>query len=261
MSNDGVEFGLGLISIGRNWGFRPRPLPRRDEAHRFLLAAVETGVTSLDTAPSYGSSEAITGEVLRNLPASARELLTVATKCGERWDEAAGAGVSDHSFDGLARSIDRSLAQLGRIDVLQIHKTTTEVLRSADLKKALAYARSRGIPVLGASVKDLESGRMALAMDEISMIQMPYNLRNTGLRELFDAASSCGKHIWTNRPFAMGELLHRDPVPARDVYRFVLQQRFRGAVLTGTASVEHLRDNLRAFEEARQSLSAGLPRP
>ena len=245
-----MEFGLGLISLGRAWGFRARPLPSPVEAHELLSAALGWGVSVFDTAPSYGTSEAITGDFLRQLLPEVRTQITVATKCGEHWDAGAGLPFVDHGYDALVRSIDQSLSRLGRIDLLQVHKSSVNVLRSPELWRAIDYARSAGVGSIGASVSDLETGRLACGLDAVSMIQMPYNSRSRVLEELFALASQRGKQVWTNRPFGMGALLHEERVDPMDAYRFVLNQSFGGAILTGTASVEHLEADLRAFHAA-----------
>ena len=129
----------------------------------FLEHAVELGIRYFDTAPSYGLSEERLGRFLRTLPESIRRELTIATKFGEHWNRGASQPYVDHSYDALRRSLDQSLAHLGRVDVLQLHKTSPEVLESGDLARAWEYARSLGITRLGASVSDLESAALAIA--------------------------------------------------------------------------------------------------
>jgi aryl-alcohol dehydrogenase-like predicted oxidoreductase len=256
-----IQFGLGLVTLGRRWGFRERRLPTAGEAIGFLEAAVALGVRLFDTAPSYGAAgEALLGEFLReHLPGTTvdRASLTVATKCGEHWDEARDEPYVDQSFDALRRSIDRSLERLGRVDVLQLHKATVEAIQSDGVAQAWDYARSCGIPVVGASVKDPEALRAALEDTRIGVIQFPYNRSATGLEEAFAAAASRGKALYVNRPLGMGRLMYDESGAtlglnaAREAYRFVLRHPFRGAVLTGTLSTEHLKQNLESFRSAR----------
>jgi hypothetical protein len=35
------EFGLGLVSLGRTWAYRPSPLPSRAQTKQLLTAAVK----------------------------------------------------------------------------------------------------------------------------------------------------------------------------------------------------------------------------
>jgi aryl-alcohol dehydrogenase-like predicted oxidoreductase len=218
--------------------------------HELLTTAVEQGVCIFDTAPAYGTSEQLTGAFFREVPPSARRSLILATKCGEHWDAAAQATFIDHSYDELVRSIDRSLERLGTIDILQLHKTTVDVLRSSTVWKALDYARSCGIRTIGASVSDLETGRLALESDAIEVIQMPFNMRFRALEAILHEAAKRNRRVWTNRPFAMGQLIHEDNVSKMEAYRFIVALGFHGVVLTGTSRPDHLLDDLVAFREA-----------
>jgi aryl-alcohol dehydrogenase-like predicted oxidoreductase len=244
------EFGLGLVSLGRLSGFRPSPLPSREKAHELLAIAVEQGVCTFDTAPAYGTSEQLTGAFFREMAPSARRRLILATKCGEHWDAAAQSTFVDHSYDALVRSIDRSLERLGTIDILQIHKTTVEVLRGSRVWKALDYARSCGIRTIGASVSDVETGRLALESGAVEVIQMPFNMHFRALEAILHEAAKRNRRVWTNRPFAMGQLIHDDKVSKIEAYRFIVALGFDGVVLTGTSRSDHLRDDLEAFGEA-----------
>jgi hypothetical protein len=77
-------------------------------------------------------------------------------------------------------------------------------------------------------------------------MQMPYNASSTSLSEVFEEAAARGMWIAVNRPFAMGAI----GVDKRDAFRFILERPFRGVILSGTTSREHLRENLEAFAEA-----------
>ncbi len=244
------EFGLGLVSLGRQWGFRPSPLPTCDQVEQLLTTAVGNGVRIFDTAPAYGTSELLTGEFFSQLAPATRRQLRLATKCGEHWVEDSQTTYVDHSYDALVRSIDQSLERLGAIEVLQIHKTSVSALRSPELWRALEYARSCGITTLGASVSDLETGRLALTLDTLSVIQMPFNLKTRYLEGLLNEANELNRQIWTNRPFAMGELAHHVSLSKADAYRFIVSRSFGGCVLTGTTQPDHLLEDLRAFQQA-----------
>ncbi len=172
----GKRLGLGLIGIGRPWGHVPGEVPTELAARDFLAYAFQSGVRYFDTAPSYGSSEERFGRFLASLTPAERTSVTVATKFGEHWDDTRNEPFVDHSYDALARSLERSASRLGRIDVLQLHKTTPEVLRSHDLARAWQFAASLGIQTLGPSVSDLDSARAACASGAYQMLQLPLNV-------------------------------------------------------------------------------------
>lgn len=253
---ESTSLGLGLISIGRQWGFLPAPLPSDAEVDDLLETAVDGGIRLFDTAPSYGASESRLGAWLGRLTPERRGTLFIATKCGEHWNAGTNAPFTDHSPDALRRSIDRSLALLGSIGLLQIHKASASVVRDEGVRRALEYARGCGVREFGASITDLETAALVAADPLYSVIQFFYNRANRKLEEVFEIAARAGKRLIVNRPFGMGELLYDEAGALRgepamvDAFRFVLARRFRGAVLTGTRSAAHLRANLSSFEQA-----------
>jgi aryl-alcohol dehydrogenase-like predicted oxidoreductase len=253
-----VQLGLGLISIGREWGYVSQPIPAEDDVQSFLKTAVDQGVRVLDTAPSYGYSEGRVGRFLAGLPRELLDSLLIATKAGEHWEPATGALHVDHSYDALAKSIDRSLQLLGRIDLLQLHKANIANVRNPEVKAALRYARSVGVLEIGASVTDVETARVVLGEDYYQSIQFPYHMNNRQMESIFEAASVARKRVLVNRPFGMGELLYDAAVQDRherrvQAFRSIVERMSAGVVLTGTQSIEHLRENIAAFQQAMQT--------
>lgn len=243
-----VQLGLGLIGIGKPWGHVPRPVPTESEALALLEFAFDLGIRYFDTAPSYGDrvSENRLGRFASSLTPSGRREVTIATKFGEHWDAATGAPYVDHSYDALLRSLDTSLESLGRIDVLQLHKTTPQALVSRDVERAFDYARALGIGLLGPSVSDVESATLAIEARTWSVLQLAYNRENTAFGGALDSAAREGMWVAVNRPFAMGAMAHAG-ADKREAFRFIVDRGFTGVVLSGTTDPEHLRENWEAF--------------
>lgn len=253
----GIQLGLGLTQLGRRWGFRAADVPAADDAQALLAFAVDAGVRVFDTAPSYGTSEERLGRFLSALEPRRRATLVVMTKCGERWNESVGEPLVDHRYESLVRSIDHSLERLQRIDVLQLHRGSADVLRSNDVRRALGYARSLGISAVGASVSDMESARIAINELKVSVLQFPYNRENARMEPAFELACAARCAVVINRPLAMGRLAYPEATSAdpeveavTSAYRFVLARRFDGAVLTGTSSAAHLAADMECFARA-----------
>lgn len=243
-----IQLGLGIIGLGKPWGHLPSEVPLEREAIELLEFAWLTGIRYFDSAPSYGVAEERLGIFLGSLDSQQRSELTVATKFGEHWDAERNEPFVDHSYDALCRSLERSLDQLGHIDILQLHKTTPEALRSADLERAWDYAASLGITRVGASVSDLESADLVIGEERYGCIQLPLNRCHAKFSASVKKASARGMWIATNRPFAMGSMLYGEkPVSREDAFRFVVGYSFTGVVLTGTKSKEHLRENFLTF--------------
>jgi aryl-alcohol dehydrogenase-like predicted oxidoreductase len=247
---DGVSLGLGLVSLGRRWGFRPGEPPPPEEGRALLRHALARGIRFFDTAPAYGASEIILGDVLREIGAR-RDALTIATKMGEHWIDATASTRDDHSFAALRDSVDESLRRLGRIDIMQVHKATSSNILSDDVVRAVAYCRSKGIATFGVSSSEPETLLAACSSGLYAALQFPYSKANTKMAAVFEAARRHGITLVVNRPFAMGELIPEGAAAKeaamRDAMAFVLEQNFKGYVLTGTRNPAHLDEAIAAF--------------
>jgi aryl-alcohol dehydrogenase-like predicted oxidoreductase len=241
------RFGLGLLELGRTWGFRPSEVPDEVAALEFLRGAFELGARVFDTAPSYAYSEQRLGLFLKELTPEQRATVTVATKFGETWDFAHGKPVTAHDYDSLMVSLENSFRLLGRIDVLQVHKSTPAVLRSGEVRCALDDARVMGVSVLGASLKDLESAVIACTEHPFAQMQFPFNAEDRSMLPAMEEARATGRQVYVNRPFGEGRLLHAG-ASVQACIEAVVSEEFEGAVLFGTRSLEHLKENLAAFE-------------
>jgi len=260
MTDNPVKLGLGLISIGREWGFVKDEVPSEERVEDLLQTAIELGIRFYDTAPAYGYSEERFGRFLSQLDSASAANVFVATKCGIHWDFEKGSDYDDNSYDALRRSIDQSRFRLPRIDLLQLHRASVDVIACDDVKRAFEYAGSLGIRNFGASVKDMPTAKAALAETLYTYVQLPFNLAYPSMQEAFRLATPARKHVIVNRPFGMGQLLYDeslDPKPEDmkiAAYEFVLRQEFSGVVLTGTKSPLHLRENLAAFRRASSAI-------
>lgn len=249
-----IELGCGLIAIGRQWGTTPE-VPSEKEALHFLESAHESGIRFFDTAPSYGLSEERLGKFLRSLSAHQRSEVTVATKFGEHWDSEKQSAYADHSLEALRRSLDQSLHLLGQISILQLHKTTPELLADHDVIQAFDYAQELGISRRGASVSDTASAAEAIADSRYTALQLPYNQASPQFQTCIQAAKAHGKYLLVNRPFQMGHVAAGSGgdklTAATEAFRFILQEAFDGVVLTGTSNTHHLNENIAAFARAQ----------
>jgi aryl-alcohol dehydrogenase-like predicted oxidoreductase len=248
--NKKIILGCGLIGIGREWGYIKTKIPNENEAIDFLKYAYKLGITFFDTAPSYGTSEERLGKFLKTLFHKEREKITVATKFGEHWNNNTHTAYVDHSYDALVRSLEKSLSRLGKIDILQVHKTSPVVLKSKDLLRAIDYAYKLGITTFGASVSDMESAEMVLKSDIFSVIQLPFNISNTVFLPIIQSAKEKKKIIIVNRPFDMGALMYTKQdktIMQKKAYDFIVKHEFNGIILTGTKSKKHLEENIKIF--------------
>jgi aryl-alcohol dehydrogenase-like predicted oxidoreductase len=196
-----TAIGFGAWAIGGSWGDVSEA-----DAKATLHAALDSGVTFIDTADVYGDgrSERLIRAVLaeRGGPAP-----FVATKAGRR--------LSPHHADGytaanLEAFIDRSLANLGTdaLDLVQLHCPPTEVYYRPEVFGALDDLVARGkLRAYGVSVEKVEEALKAIEYPNVVSVQIIYNIFRQRPESLFfPEARRRGVAVIARVPLASGML-------------------------------------------------------
>ncbi len=164
------EVGLGTWALGGSWGDVPEA-----DALATLRAALDAGVTFLDTADVYGDGRS--ERLIRSLFAEREQGdVVVATKAGRRLDPHVASG---YDYEHLARFVARSLDNLGveSLDLLQLHCPPTDVYRADTAFDALERMKSEGLlRHYGVSVETVEEAELALEHAGVETIQIIYNM-------------------------------------------------------------------------------------
>ncbi|MFB9889115.1 aldo/keto reductase [Planobispora takensis] len=206
--------GLGAWQLGADWGE-----VGEDEALAVLTAAVDSGVTFIDTADVYGDgrSERIVGQLIKDRPG-----LTVATKMGRRVPQEPSA----YTLDNFRAWTDRSRANLGvdTLDLVQLHCPPTPVYSTDAVFDALdTLVQERRIAAYGVSVETCEEALTAIARPGTATVQIILNaFRLKPLERVLPAAAEAGVGIIARVPLASGLLsgkYHEGTVFAADDHR------------------------------------------
>jgi aryl-alcohol dehydrogenase-like predicted oxidoreductase len=194
--------GLGCWQLGSDWGD-----VGEDQALAILAAAVDSGVTFLDTADVYGDgrSEGLIGRFLAQRGPDAG--LTVATKMGRRAQPHTAAAYTLDAFRGWT---DRSRKNLGvdRLDLVQLHCPPPEVITADATYDALDTLVAEGrIAAYGISVETCAEALAAIARPGVASIQIILNVfRRKPLEEVLPTAAAAGVGIIARVPLASGML-------------------------------------------------------
>jgi aryl-alcohol dehydrogenase-like predicted oxidoreductase len=236
-----------------------------DDAVRLVHAALDRGVTLIDTAPSYGRSEVRIGTALRT---ARRSGVAVSTKLGY-----GTPGIPDWTGPCITAGVDAALArmQLEYIDIAHLHSCPVDVLARGDVLDALDAAVRAGKIRIAAYSGDNDALAWAIASGRFGTVQCSVNVADQrALDRAIPDARRLGLGVLAKRPLANAAWRERErpSAPDRGMYwdrlramglppdgvdpveyglRFVLSQPV-SSILVGTTHVDHLFEAI-AFAE------------
>jgi aryl-alcohol dehydrogenase-like predicted oxidoreductase len=215
----------------------------RDEIKRMT----ELGGSVIDTAASYGDSEAIIGDALSSL--GTRDKVFLATKLG-------GGGFGVTGADSLERSMQRLKTR--RIDLLQVHNlngVATLIPMMQEWKKA---QKIRYIGITTSRVSQHADLMAAMRTYPLDFIQVDYSIANRDAAEgVLPLAQQRKLAVLINLPFGRSSLFKEAadrqlPPWAADIdvsswaqyfLKYVISHPAVTCAIPGSTKVSHLVDN------------------
>ncbi|HEX7839238.1 MAG TPA: aldo/keto reductase [Kofleriaceae bacterium] len=187
--------GLLVSPLGFGAGEIGDPALDDREVEALLRAAVELGVTLIDTARSYGRSEERIGRFLGPV----RGQVVLSTKVGYGVD-----GVPDWTGECIRRGVDRALGQLAtdRIDIVHLHSCPVDVLARGDVVDALVEARQAGKIRCAAYSGDNDALDWAAASGRFDSLQLSWSLCDQRAAAVIERAHAAGLGVIAKRPLA-----------------------------------------------------------
>lgn len=195
------EIGFGAWAIGAAWGE-----VNDEEALAALHAALDTGVTFIDTADVYGDghSEQLIARVLKE---RGGERPFIATKAGRRLPH---QSVEGYSVENLNSWIDRSLENLQTesLDLVQLHCPPTDLYYHPEVFERLDRLVEQGkIRNYGVSVERVEEALKAIEYPGVVSVQIIFNaFRQRPIERFFGQAQEKKVAIIARVPLASGLL-------------------------------------------------------
>ena len=170
---------IGTWQVGGKWG---DPFSHSN-ADIILNKAVDAGINFIDTADVYsdGESEKAVGRLVR----SRKEKIYVATKCGRQLQPHL-----DESYQvaELRKFVESSLSNMGleTIDLIQLHCPPTPVYYRPEIFELFDQLKQEGkIQHMGVSVEKVEEALKAIEFDNVTTVQIIFNLFRQRPSELF----------------------------------------------------------------------------
>lgn len=169
--------GLGTNAVGGHNLFEGL---NEEEGKDFVRAALDNGITFIDTADVYGKgrSEELVGEVLKEYD---RSRFVVATKGGSDWR----TGTRNNSPEYLRSALEASLKrlQLDYVDLYYIHWPDDKTPIAEAIAELSRLKQEGKIKAIGVSNFSLDQLREANSTTEISAIQLEYHMLDRKIEE------------------------------------------------------------------------------
>jgi aryl-alcohol dehydrogenase-like predicted oxidoreductase len=190
--------GLGAMPMSMNNDNR---FPSHDEAIATVHAALDAGVTLIDTADCYapawnemGHNERIVAEALSTWGGD-RSTVLVATKGGITRSEGEAWG-RDGSATYLRTAVERSLENLAVdvIDLYQYHRPDRWLVYGEVMATLATFQQEgliRAVGISNASVEEIEIARLVLGDGNLASVQNEFSPRHPGS---IDELRYCAEH-------------------------------------------------------------------
>lgn len=251
--------GLHVSALGLGAGQIGQDFVTASHAGRVIDAALDAGITLIDTARGYGTSERYLGELL----GPRRDRVVLSSKGGYGVD-----GVDDWTPEAVRRGIDDSLNLLrtDRIDVYHLHSCPMTPAVRDDLIAELHRARDAGkilVPAYSGDNADLVA---AIGSHGFGSVETSVNIADQwSLHHAIMDAAALGLGVIAKRPAANNVWRHEQrPVgvygetywerlrvlqyeagiaPDEFALRFAAFAPGVSSAIVGTADPEHVRHN------------------
>ena len=239
---------LPVVGLGTSEVFDVGDDPvRRQACAEVLKTLVAGGGTLIDTAPSYGTSERVVGDLLAATGLGSRVFL--ATK------------LEDFDRKTAATRLGGSLRRLrtNRIDLMQLHNVSDPHQDLAILREWKSQGYCRYIGITTSSGGDFDAVEAVVRREKPDFLQVNYSLADRAAeKRVIPAAAEAGAAVLTDLPFARNRLFRavrgqKLPEWAADFdaaswaqffLKYLIGNAAVTAVIPGTANPEHMADNL-----------------
>ncbi|NUL04530.1 aldo/keto reductase, partial [Streptomyces lunaelactis] len=237
--------GLGCMGMSALYGEADRA-----ESIATIHAALESGITLLDTGDFYGMghNELLINEALRTAPAAAREKALTSVKFGALRDPDGGWSGYDGRPAAVKNFAAYSLQRLGtdHIDIYRIARVDPDVPVEETIGAIAELVQAGHVRHIGLSEFGAESIRRAAAVAPISDLQIEYSLISRGIeQEILPTTRELGIGVTAYGVLSRGLIsghFTRDRALAPGDFRG-MSPRFQG---------ENLRHNLGLVEALRK---------
>jgi len=238
-----------VIGLGTSGVFNASSAADREPLEQVVAMLVKMGGKLIDTAPSYGQAETVTGEIAAKL--KLHDKLFLATKVGTT-GKAEGLQQMEHSLELLGKK---------PLDLIQVHNLTDWETQLANLNEWKKQGRIRYTGITASRISAHADIVRAMEKARVDFVQINYSLMEREAEErVLPVAKERGVAVIVNRPFGRGDLFARvqgKPLPelaaeidckswAQFFLKWIVAYPAVTCVIPATSKPHHLEDNMQA---------------
>ena len=196
----------GCMGLGGGWNAEPTSEADLARAHAAVEAALEISITLFDHADIYtlGKAESAFGTLMKRQP-SLRDRVILQSKCGIRFQDAAGPKRYDLSAAYIEQSVNGILQRLGteRLDLLLLHRPDA-LMDAEEIAQAFTRLREAG-KVSHFGVSNMQAGQMSWLSSAMGEMPIAANQLQLSLAHLdaFEAGTCFNDPQAATRPGAL----------------------------------------------------------
>lgn len=241
---------IPVIGVGTNRYGVGNDAEKRAALREALAKFHELGGTVVDTAPMYGSSEPVLGELIASL--GIRDDLFMATK------------VDVDGTSQQAARMEQSFSRLKyrKVDLMQCHNLVDWQNAIPVMREWQQEGRVRYVGITSSRERQYEEMEQIMKKHDLDFIQINYSLADQRLSDqrLLPLAADRGMAVLVNRPFGGGDVfgkLQKTSIPdwaqafgaeswAQFLLKYVISHPAVTAAIPGMTKARHVSDNMRA---------------
>lgn len=217
-----------------------------------LAEFAKMGGRVIDTAPTYGRAEQVSGDLVRAI--GNRDQLFIATKVSLRGQSGREAGIAQ---------MEQSMRRFGteRIDLMQVHNLNDWRTQLALMREWKAAGRLGYVGITTSFPRQYQEFEQVMRDESLDFIQVDYAIDNRDAEQrILPLAADRGMAVLINLPYSRGKVFskvkgHALPPWAAEFdaqswgqffLKFVVSHPAVTCAIPGTAKMEYLLDNLGA---------------
>ena len=235
--------GLGTSRVF-NWAMSTEARAPLKEVIKLHFAA---GGTMIDTAPLYGKSEIVVGDLLRELGATQKTFIATKVRTDDR-------------EEGI-KSLNRSFRRLGKtpLDLMQVHSLRGWETFLPILREWKAAGKIRYIGITHSRTSRHDDVLEVISKEKMDFLQINYSvLQRNADKRILPMAADKGLAVLINKPFNKAKMFRKvkgKPLPpwAADFdckswgqffLKFSLSHPAVTCVLAATGKAKHMKNNI-----------------